>query len=71
MKKTNLLNPEIIKSVAKLGHTDYFVICDAGLSIPNGVNVVDVSVSKGIPAFIDVLHAVAEELVVDSFIYAE
>ncbi len=70
MKKDRLLNPEILKEVAALGHTEYFCIADCGLPVPKGVKVIDVSVTAGIPGFLDVLKAVEKELVVESCILA-
>jgi len=70
MKKDRVLNPDICRSIAKLGHTEYLVIGDAGLPIPDGVEVIDVSVAKGIPSFLDVFNAVTAELVIESFIFA-
>lgn len=70
MKKDRLLNPGIVEAVAALGHTEYLVIADCGLPIPKGTKVVDVSVSAGIPKFMDVLRAVNSELVVERAILA-
>jgi len=71
MKKENLLNPELVAAVAKIGHTDYFCIADCGLPIPLGVECIDVSVSAGIPGFLEVLKAIESELVIESYIYAD
>jgi len=71
MRKTGILNPDIISAIAALGHTDSLVIADAGLPIPEGVPCIDISLSKGIPSFKQVLKAVAKDLVVESFIIAE
>lgn len=70
MKKDRLLNPNIISEIASLGHTEYLCIADCGLPIPKGVKTVDVSVTAGIPRFMELLEAVKEELVVESFIVA-
>lgn len=70
MKKKRLLNPEIVAQIAALGHTEYFCIADCGLPIPKGTTVVDVSVTAGLPKFLDVLRAVESELVVESAIVA-
>lgn len=70
MKKDRIINPDICRSVAKLGHTEFLVIGDAGLPIPVGCEVVDVSVAKGVPSFFDVFDAVTDELVIESFIFA-
>lgn len=71
MKKDRLLNPNLISAIAAIGHTDLLVIGDAGLPVPKGVPVIDLSLVRGIPSFLDVLHAVLEELVVESYILAE
>ena len=71
MKKDRLLNPHILESVASLGHTEYFVIADCGLPVQKGVKVIDISLTAGIPAFMDVLKAVNAELVSESYIVAE
>jgi len=70
MKKEKLLNPEIVAAVAALGHTEYLCIADCGLPIPQGVNLIDVSVTATIPNFLQVLKAVESELVVESYICA-
>lgn len=71
MKKNGILNTNLISEIAAIGHTQYFVIGDAGLPIPKGVQVIDLSLKKGIPGFIQVLEAVNEELVSESYILAE
>ncbi len=71
MKKDKLLNSEIIRAIAALGHTQMLAVGDAGLPVPKGVPVIDLSLTKGVPSFAQVLEAVASELVVESYIYAE
>lgn len=70
MKKEGILNPELVSAIAKIGHTQMFLIGDAGLPTPDGVDVLDLSVSRGIPSFEQVLRAVSQELVIESYIYA-
>lgn len=70
MKKDGLLNPEILKEIAALGHTEGICIADCGLPVPKNVKVIDVSITAGIPHFMDVLKAVQSELVVESYIVA-
>ena len=46
MKKRGILNAQLSYLLAALGHKDLFMIGDAGMPIPEGVEVVDlVSVS--------------------------
>ncbi len=71
MKKDKILNPDIIAAVASLGHTDFLCIADCGLPIPQGVQLIDVSVTARIPSFIQVLQTVASELVIESYICAK
>ena len=70
MKCDGLLNCEIISEIAALGHTEYFCIADCGLPIPKNVKVIDISITAGKPAFLDVLDAIREELVIGSVILA-
>lgn len=70
MKKDRILNPELIAQIAAIGHTEYMVIADAGLPIPQGVKVIDLSVVRGVPTLLQVLDAVEEELVSESYILA-
>lgn len=70
MKKDGILNAELLRVVAALGHTQTLVIGDSGLPVPKGVPCIDLSVVRGIPAFRDVLKAVAGELAVESAVYA-
>ena len=66
-----ILNTDICYAISSLGHTDYLVIADPGLPIPENVTVIDISLVKGIPGFTEVFDAVTDELVIDSYIYAE
>ncbi|MBA7500234.1 D-ribose pyranase [subsurface metagenome] len=71
MKKSGILNIEISRVIASMGHGDYIVISDAGLPIPDSVELIDVSVSKNIPQFIDVLSSILVELEVGKAILAK
>ncbi|MDN8999686.1 RbsD/FucU domain-containing protein, partial [Staphylococcus aureus] len=50
MKKGVLLNAPLSAVVARLGHGDRVVVCDAGLPIPDGVERIDLAVSPGVPS---------------------
>ena len=41
MKKSGILNAQLIRCIAELGHKDLFMIGDAGMPIPKGVEIVD------------------------------
>lgn len=70
VKKGLLINSEISYIVSKLGHTDGLVIADSGLPIPDGVQRVDLAVSKGVPGFLAVLDAVLDEQRVEEIVIA-
>lgn len=67
MKKTGILNAELMGELTKIRHKDKLVICDAGFPIPKGSTVVDVSLVAGIPTMVQVLKAVLNEIIVEDF----
>src|SRR2546428_10684034 len=71
MKKTGVINPTISEVIASMGHFHELVICDAGFPIPLGVKRIDLSLTPGIPAFLEVLKTVLMELCVENVIVAE
>lgn len=70
MKRTFLVNRHLSSLVATLGHLDEITVGDAGLPVPNGVPCIDLAVSPGIPAFMDVMAALRSELVIEGMIHA-
>jgi D-ribose pyranase len=66
MKKGGILNPAICSLLAELGHSDEMMIVDAGYPLPPDSHVIDLTLTPGIPRFLDVLRAVAEELVIEA-----
>jgi D-ribose pyranase len=71
MKKGTLINTQISELIASLGHTDEFVIADAGLPIPTEVWRIDLALTKGIPSFEDTLNAVLSEAYIEKAYIAE
>lgn len=71
MRRHGILHPELAAHLARLGHTDTFVIGDAGLPVPPGVPRVDLAVVLGVPRFAEVLDAVLAEIEVEEAIIAE
>ena len=70
MKKGGILNPAICSLLAELGHMDELLIVDAGYPLPTDSHVIDLTLTPGIPRFLDVLRAVAEELVIEGITVA-
>lgn len=71
MKKQGILNSEIAKVLADLGHTDQIVIADCGLPVPNGVKKIDLALTAGVPSFEEVVRAVYDDMVVEKIIVAK
>ncbi|HEX9614520.1 MAG TPA: D-ribose pyranase [Bacteroidota bacterium] len=71
MKKNGTLNAQLSKVIARMGHGDLLVICDSGLPIPRGLEVVDLALTKNIPAFLDTVRVVLEELQVERAVIAK
>lgn len=70
MKPMGLLQAELAGILAAVGHTQYIVIGDAGLPIPQGVRCIDLAVRAGLPSFLEVVQAVLPECVFESYIIA-
>ncbi len=71
MKKSGILNAELSRVVASLGHGQKLVIGDAGLPVPPGVPCIDLAVTLGVPDFWAVLDAVLVEMEVERAVIAE
>ncbi|MFJ7639703.1 D-ribose pyranase [Peribacillus sp. NPDC097206] len=70
MKRHGIINSSIAKVLVDLGHTDYIVIGDAGLPVPEGVLKIDVALTPGTPSFQDVVRAVHDDMVIEKVIAA-
>lgn len=70
MKKNGIINRKISSQLSELGHTDMLVICDCGLPIPVSDRVIDISLVKGFPGFMDVFPIIISELVIEKAIVA-
>lgn len=66
MKKGGILNPAICSLLAELGHQDELLIVDASYPLPPDSHVIDLTLVPGIPRFLDVLRAVADELIIEA-----
>ena len=71
MRKGGIVNARLAYALARLGHTDRLVICDAGLPIPPGSETVDLAFQFGTPSFETVLDGLLDELVVEGATAAE
>jgi D-ribose pyranase len=71
MKKRGILHHELSDLIARMGHTDTLVLGDAGLPVPPGVQRIDLAIGGGVPALLDVLRPLLEDLAVESAIIAQ
>jgi len=71
MKKTKVINSDISRVIAQMGHFDKLSIGDAGMPVPMTTEKIDLAVDNGIPSFMDVLNNVLEELEVQKIYLAE
>ncbi|MBM7648242.1 D-ribose pyranase [Bacillus ectoiniformans] len=71
MKKQGILNSHISKVLADFGHTDWLVIADAGLPVPDGVMKIDLALTLGTPSFVETVTAVEKDMVIEKVIVAE
>ena len=60
----------LIAALSDLAQGRYVVIADAGLPIPAGSDLLDLSVVASVPSFEDVLRAVTSEIVVERVLLA-
>ena len=66
-----LLNRNVAAAVARLGHGDEMIICDAGFAIPDGVEVIDLSIGVNLPTVEVVLEEVLKHHSIEKLIVAE
>ena len=71
MKKSTVINSDISRVIAQMGHFDLLAIGDAGMRVPMNTEKIDLAVTKGLPSFIDVLDNVLTELAVQKIYLAD
>lgn len=70
IKKHGILNSDISKVLADMGHTDQLTIGDCGLPIPSGPAKIDLALKLGVPSFAAVLSEVLKDMAVEKVILA-
>ena len=65
MKKNGIINQELMAALTGLGHTSAFLLCDAGYSVPKGIQKIDLALVAGIPSFFECLNAILFEVVIE------
>jgi D-ribose pyranase len=72
MKTTGILNSDLIKTMARMGHGDLLVITDRGFPFPlhDSTETIDLSVSKNLPRFLDVVKPIVGDFEIEEVIIA-
>ncbi len=65
MRPGRILHPELAQAVATLGHSDIFMVTDAGFPIPAEAWRIDLGFYEGLPDVLDVLRVVRQEVFVE------
>lgn len=71
MKKTKVINSNLSRVIAQMGHFDKLAIGDAGTPVPDKTEKIDLAITQDIPKFMDVLNNVLEELEIQKIYLAE
>ncbi len=71
MKKAGILNSDISRVLAYLGHTDRICIGDCGLPIPDCTERIDLALAFGEPTFMRTLKLVADDMKIEKIVLAE
>ncbi|WP_125704485.1 D-ribose pyranase [Lacticaseibacillus daqingensis] len=71
MKKTSVINSDLSRVIAQMGHFDKLSIGDAGMPVPRTTEKIDLAVTNGVPSFMAVLDNVLSELEVQRIYLAE
>jgi D-ribose pyranase len=70
MKKSGILNAQLMRVIAEMGHTDRIAVADSGLPIPSNVPRVDLALVAGVPGFLETVRALLGELKVERAVVA-
>ena len=71
MKKSGIINAQLIGLIAALGHKDTFLVGDAGMPVPKGVPIVDLALCGGVPTFVQTMDAILNETEIEGYTIAE
>ena len=70
MRPGRILHPELAQAVATLGHSDLFMVTDAGFPIPDDVWRIDLGFYEGLPDVLEVLRVLRAEVFVEEIYFA-
>lgn len=71
MKHGRILNAELSKAIAMMGHGDLFLVCDAGFPIPLDRWRIDLAITRNLPDLPTTLELILPELTVEKVLYTD
>jgi D-ribose pyranase len=71
MKEVGMLNRQIDSALNRQGHTDCFMVVDAGFPCPDDVELIDIALSPGKPSVLEALAEIALVHSVEKVVLAE
>ncbi len=70
MRPDTILHPQLARALAELGHTDTFMVLDAGFPVPGGVERIDLGFWPGLPTVVQVLEVMRRAVFVEEVRFA-
>lgn len=71
MKEIGMINGHIDSALTRQGHMDLMMVVDAGFPCPDHVELIDISLSEGVPKIIDVLAELRKVHSVEKIVIAK
>lgn len=71
MKEVGMINGAIDSALNRQGHMDLMMVVDAGFPCPDHVELIDIAVSEGVPAILDVLAELKNYHSVEKIVMAQ
>lgn len=71
LTETGILNRDIAAHLSKMGHGDIMLITDAGLAVPNTMDVIDLSISQNNPTTLVVLDELLKHFSVEKIFLSQ
>ncbi len=71
MKRFGIINAPLSEALATLGHTDMFMVVDAGFPIPRTAHRIDLAVTENLPDLRTVLTLIRDEVIVEGVTRSE
>ena len=71
MLRGEVLNTELNRALAAMGHGDVLIVCDAGFPIPSDAWRIDLAITQDFPPLLPVLENVAGALIAEKVLFGQ